>query len=78
MGVFSRIFVDFDLDFLRDGQGELTLFWNQVFFPTGMGSRSDSLPSGEILDAVLVVDGTPVETHPREKRRRNREWGRQR
>ena len=59
-GVFNQVFLEFDYDSLRDGKGELTLFWNRLFFPTGTAPLRDRLPEGEILDAVLVVDGTPA------------------
>ena len=64
-----------DLDSLRDGKGELSLFWNQIFFFTGTAALRDRLPEGEILDAVLIVDGTPYSKKDRKwkwKRRARR------
>lgn len=69
-GAFNQVFLDFDYASLRDGKGELTLYWNAPLFTTGASSRRDLLPSGEILDAVLVVDGTPA----RKLKPRRRWW----
>ena len=77
-GVFNQVFVDFDLDSLRDGKGELTLFWNQIYFLTGTAPLRDSLPSGEILDAVLIIDGTPIKHRKNMKGRNYRRWKRSR
>ena len=47
-------------DFLLDGEGSLTLFWNTAFhFPDDIIlNRID--PSGEIFNARLIVEGTPI------------------
>ena len=47
-------------DFLLDGQGSLTLFWNRAFGNPDRIIRNVIEPSGEIFDARLIVEGTPV------------------
>ena len=47
-------------DFLLDGAGSLTLFWNaELVFPDQI-IRNVIEPSGEIFNARLFIEGTPV------------------
>lgn len=47
-------------DFLLDGEGRLTLFWNGSFGFPGDIRINVVEPSGEIFSARLIIEGTPV------------------
>jgi hypothetical protein len=47
-------------DFLLDGKGSLTLYWNQAFGDPDRIIRNVIEPSGEILGARLIIEGTPI------------------
>jgi hypothetical protein len=47
-------------DFLLDGQGSLTLFWNGTLGDPDRMILNVIEPSGEIFNARLIVEGTPV------------------
>lgn len=66
-GVFQRSFGTFSFDQLKDGRGSLTLWWN---LPLSGGGRTSTIvqpPSIEILEAVLLVEGTPAQVKPRKR-----------
>lgn len=46
-------------DFLLDGRGSLTLFWNDIYFIDDI-IIDVSEPGGEIFAARLILDATPV------------------
>jgi hypothetical protein len=54
--IFRNIRVGWD--FLLDGEGRLTVFWNH--FITLEPSRISKQPSGEIFSARIIVEGTAV------------------
>ena len=47
-------------DFLLDGRGSLTLFWNDISGDPDRIIENVILPSGEIFNARLAVEGSPV------------------
>ncbi len=61
-GVFERVFLEYSFDHLLDGTGTITLFWNGVSFTDDRIIQDFHPPTGEITDAVLIVDGTPRDT----------------
>lgn len=57
---FNDQFVNSDFQFLLDGKGSLTLFWNDVSGDPDLIIRNVIPPSGEILNARLIIEATPV------------------
>lgn len=51
-------------DFLLDGQGSLTLFWNGAAGIPERRIRNVIQPSGEIFNARLIIEGTPIPGPP--------------
>jgi len=47
-------------DFLLDGQGSLTLFWNGTLGDPDRIILNVIEPSGEIFNARVIVEGTPI------------------
>lgn len=58
VAVFNNQLVGWD--FLLDGEGTLTLFWNTVLGDPDRIIMNPVEPSGEILDARIIVEATPV------------------
>lgn len=57
---FNDQFVNSDFQFLLDGEGSLTLFWNVLFGDPDRIILNYMEPSGEIFNARLIIDGTPI------------------
>lgn len=47
-------------DFLLDGQGRLTLFWNRALGDPDRLIQNLVEPTGQIISAHLIVEGTPI------------------
>lgn len=47
-------------DFLRDGKGSVTLFWNDALGNPDRIIQDVILPSGEIYNARLIIEGSPI------------------
>jgi hypothetical protein len=47
-------------DFLLDGEGSLTLYWNRELGNPDRIIINVIEPSGEIFDARLIIEGTPI------------------
>lgn len=47
-------------DFLHDGEGSLTLFWNVALGDPDRIITNVIEPSGEIFSARLIIEGTPI------------------
>lgn len=60
-GTDSAVFLPFgDWDFLLDGEGSLILFWNNTSGDPDRIIQNFVAPSGEIINARLIVEGTPI------------------
>jgi hypothetical protein len=57
---FDDQFVQSGFQFLFDGEGSLTLFWNTVLGHPDRIILNVVEPSGEIFSARLIIEGTPV------------------
>ena len=76
-GVFGRDFGDFTFDDLVDGSGSLEISWNAVATAGGAtDGLSSRLPTGTILDAVLIIEGAPRREPIADCPRRARGFGR--
>lgn len=47
-------------DYLLDGSGAFTLFWNPIATFPDLITMNGVPPSGEIIDARLIIEGTPA------------------
>ena len=56
--IFSNRLIGWD--FLLDGESSLTLFWNPLLGNPDRIIQNVIEPSGEIFDARLIIEGTPV------------------
>ena len=57
---FSDEFIQSEFDYLLDGEGSLTLFWNRLLGNPDRIIQNVVEPSGEIFSARLIIEGTPI------------------
>lgn len=57
---FSDEFIQSGFNYLLDGEGTLTLFWNRALGNPDRNITNVIDPSGEILNARLIIEGVPL------------------
>ncbi len=57
---FDDQFIQSDFDYLLDGEGSLILYWNSALGDPDRFIQNLVEPSGEIIAARLIIEGTPI------------------